>query len=220
MTKLIYALIAAAFIATLLLPGCQPKSSPKDDLVVKGKREVNGDTLYIVRKNDKEGVIDSNDSIIVPLEFDQVLDVPFGAMISRGSKYGLYDYAGKLLLKPVYEGIYNPYSYTPAKKLIDVEDSVNRSLCLLKDGGLITLFSFNKNEYRLNFLEHSYFDEVKENEIVFCLYHIARQEILQIYLLNNEDAWIDVSGDKKLRGNVEKYFAGEDGPPETQDPEK
>jgi hypothetical protein len=218
MTKLIYTFIAGTLIATLLLPGCQPKSSPKDDVIVKGKREVNGDTVYIIRKDKKEGVIDSKDQVVVPIEFDEVLDLPFGIMISRGSKSGLYDYSGKILLEPRFEGIYSPYMYTPAKKLIDVEDSVNKSLCLLKDGGLTTLFSYNKNDYRLNCLEHSYFNEVKENEVIFCLYHIARQEILQIYLLNQEDAWIDVSGDKKLRSKVEEYFEGEDGPPEIPAP--
>ena len=157
-----------------------------------------------MRQKGKKGVIDAHDHIIIPAEFDDILDVPFGLMTTRESRYGLYSHNGKLLFPAVYDGFYNPYTN---KGLINVEDSVNRHLYQIgNDTTFVKLITYAKDTYRLNPLEYPYFKPVKKDEILFCLYNIAQDHIEKVYRSDTTQVWEDITQDKKLRVDIDQYF--------------
>lgn len=154
--------------------------------------------------NNKKGIVDSNDNVVIPIEFDNLLDIPFGVMTVCRGYYGLYSYHGKLLFPCTYEGFYNPYGRAD---LVDVADSVTKSLYLIKmDTTWVKLQSYDKEKYRLNDLRQPYFKKVKKGEILFCLYHIASKTYEKIYKLDDKNVWSDVSADAKLRVDINAYF--------------
>lgn len=172
------------------------------------KVDRNGKTLYIVRINRKIGVVDTSDKVVVPVEFNDVMDTPFGLLTMCENRQGLYSYSGKLLFECKYEGFFNHYKN---QSLIDVKDSTSRSVYLIKsDTKWHKLFSFDYKKYRLNELEHPYFNAIKEGEVLFCLYNIAQDKIEKIYMLNTAQAWQDVTSNKKLSTAVDKYFNGDE----------
>ena len=163
----------------------------------------------IVSQNKLKGVVGDNDSIIIPIKFDDIFDMKpcmFMTYSKENDKYGLYNFDGSVFLKTEYNGIYSPFIDTKDDNLILVEKGNNNTLYHYSENLLKEFITINNKKQKLNFLEHKYFNAVKENEILFCLYNIHEDNYEKFYLFNDKKEWKDVSENKDYTISALKYY--------------
>lgn len=96
----------------------------------------------ITQRNDMYGVIDENENIIVPFEYDYISDVSIKGFyeVRKNGKYGLLNMTGKEVLPCKYNKINDPtidsFSYSSPNMLFARENEDTKYAVFDKDGNL------------------------------------------------------------------------------------
>jgi len=197
--------ILLLFLLLSAVTMCQPgKTYVREDEI----ETPDGTKVYVVVLEGRKGVVDANDSIIVPIDFEYIHDMYNVGLVgvTKDNIEGMYSYDGKQLFPVRFEGFYNPYE---DKTLIKAVDSVNETLYRIDaDNNWDKLITHDKNIYRLNWVTQPYFTSVNPGETLFCLLNIEESTHEKMYLLDSLGNWTDVTSDSRLIAAREEYFNG------------
>ncbi len=194
------------------------KNSSIDDVVVNNADTVktqsefkklrpcsyNNTERFIVSQNQKVGVIDNNNNIIIPIEYDAISNwVEYGPIahyVIKNNKFGLLYYHNEVLVPAVYDSLYY-YSHKIIKVKqngkIGIIDAMNRTIIPIEYEALIVLYHksiiFNADDTipidKFIVRKNEKWSSLNyENEII--REDISKEEIEETYLpsqLNNYD---------------------------------
>ncbi len=160
--------------------------------------------IFLVSRMNKRGLVSEDGKVLVPIEFDAIVAVENNSFsLFRDKKFGWYDAATKLLIKPTFERNLKPYSNS--LRLAFKEKGYG---FILPNGKPLGAFEWDEIQYwndstawvKKNFrwsLLEIYSQKVKLDEVRdFSVVHDSSKE--KIYILHRENAFGVISNSRGI----------------------
>lgn len=91
--------------------------------------------LYIASQAGKYGLVDSDDNVIIPFDYDDMTEMGELLIVQNKGKYGVLDSEGQMLTPLIYDGIYDFENYDTVEWLVLAKD--NREAIMSPQGEML-----------------------------------------------------------------------------------